>query len=41
MILNKELEEMLKVYIDNNLQELKTKFDNIEKQILWNAKVLE
>lgn len=29
MILNKELEEMLKVYIDNNLQELKTKFPTI------------
>lgn len=29
MILNKELEEMLKVYIDNNLQELKTKFPAI------------
>ena len=29
MILNKELEEMLKVYIDNNLQKLKTKFPTI------------
>lgn len=29
MILNKELEEMLKVYIDNNLQELKSKFPTI------------
>lgn len=29
MILNKELEEMLKVYIDNSLQELKTKFPAI------------
>jgi hypothetical protein len=29
VILNKELEEMLKVYIDNNLQELKTKFPTI------------
>jgi len=29
VILNKELEEMLKVYIDNNLQELKTKFPAI------------
>lgn len=29
MILNKELEEMLKVYIDNSLQELKTKFPTI------------